>query len=678
MLLNSADRRFRKGFCRKAGFKVQRGMTEGRRRRIIKSSTSVEHPPEAFRQQEEVYEAPAYAPAARESLLDKKIYIPVPMIFAGLLGIMAVSFLATWLVVKWPGPSLDLPENAKIQAFREAAEPLAVPERAGPEKVALAIDFPEASVEVASFRRGLPVAIPTPERVSGTRFAPDQAKPVRPPVARLAALETAGSKPRIEEGISLPRERAGVSPTGVLDISPPVADVAVTSFRQAFDIPKPDAISQKLLARRYAKGAEPPNPAGNVDPLTTPVAGDERRLPSFSSPADAGAPVTDLILEAADLPAMSPRTETPGQKLMARRFAKAVTGPELDSPLGSLSRGQRVVALTDPVAVPAEGETGTLAKALGVRDPAADLVVAGSSPPETLGRGQPLGQKLMPRRYAKATGIPEQIILPGEEQAPVPETPVLRTEDQTLEPWRRYAAAVPPGIEGRGRIVIIIDDMGNNLRMAERLAGLQGPLNFAFLPYAPNLERQTSLMRQKGHELLVHMPMEPTGDENPGPRALTTSLDDKQLMETLEWNLTRFEGFVGVNNHMGSRFTSDRRRMDMVMKSLKERGLLFLDSLTTNDSDGVRLARRYNIPWAGRDVFLDNEVDEAAILAQLEKVEELANRRGVAIAIGHPHSATLRALEKWIPTLAGKGLVLVPLSSAVHFDQARKLAGGGN
>ena len=214
--------------------------------------------------------------------------------------------------------------------------------------------------------------------------------------------------------------------------------------------------------------------------------------------------------------------------------------------------------------------------------------------------------------------------------------------------------------------------------MAARLAELDGPLNFAFLPYAPNLARQTSNMRDNGHELLVHMPMEPTGNENPGPRALTTQLSDAQLLETLEYNLSQFEGFVGVNNHMGSRFTADQRRMEIVMKSLKARGLLFLDSVTTSSSKGITLARSYDIPWAGRDIFIDNEIDEGAILAQLRKVEQVAQERGVVIAIGHPHSDTYRALKAWIPTLKGKGLVLVPLSSVVRTSEPRKLAGGGS
>lgn len=114
--------------------------------------------------------------------------------------------------------------------------------------------------------------------------------------------------------------------------------------------------------------------------------------------------------------------------------------------------------------------------------------------------------------------------------------------------------------------------------------------------------------------------------------------------------------------------------MTIVMDELKKRGLLFLDSVTTGSSQGAVLAQQEGLPWAGRDVFLDNEIDEAAIQAQLMKVERIARKKGLVIAIGHPHGATYRALKAWIPTLEAKGFVLVPVSSVVEFHGTRKLA----
>ncbi|MEE8258876.1 MAG: divergent polysaccharide deacetylase family protein, partial [Sphingomonadales bacterium] len=318
----------------------------------------------------------------------------------------------------------------------------------------------------------------------------------------------------------------------------------------------------------------------------------------------------------------------------------------------------------------------SLTEVVGSNDPVAVLRLPPGNVPVADAAADIPGQKLMQQRLANAVPPPEGLATPPGGITP-PEEGILSGPNFAGEedkPWRRFAVAAPLDTAGKGRIVIVIDDMGNNSAMANSFSQLDGPLNFAFLPYAPNLRRQTALMRASGHELLVHMPMEPNGNENPGPRALLTSLTRAELLAAIEWNLTRFDGYVGVNNHMGSRFTKDEAGMALVMVELQKRGLLFLDSRTAPNSEGARLASRMGMPWAGRDIFLDNEINDAAILRQLLQVERLAKSRGQVIAIGHPYGATLRVLRDWIPTLEGKGLVLVPLSSVVEFNPNPKLA----
>ena len=128
--------------------------------------------------------------------------------------------------------------------------------------------------------------------------------------------------------------------------------------------------------------------------------------------------------------------------------------------------------------------------------------------------------------------------------------------------------------------------------------------------------------------------------------------------------LDSFDGYVGVNNHMGSRFTADRASMAPVLAELHRRGLLWLDSRTTPNSAGIGLAQELKMPWVGRDVFLDNEETVAAVKAQLAKTEQVAKRQGYAVAIGHPHDATIEALASWLPDVQKRGFVLVP----VHID----------
>lgn len=238
--------------------------------------------------------------------------------------------------------------------------------------------------------------------------------------------------------------------------------------------------------------------------------------------------------------------------------------------------------------------------------------------------------------------------------------------------WRRYAVPAPPS-GGKPQIAIVLDDVGLNIRLAERAIALKPPVTLAMLPYGRDLSVLARKAREAGHELLVHLPMEPENGaaNDPGPNALLMRLDDSELDGRIAWNLQRFEGFVGVNNHMGSRFTASPRRMERLMAHLKSRGLLFLDSKTSEDSVGFRLARSHGVPAAERDVFLDNERTPAAIRARLAEVERIARRHGHCIAIGHPYPETLEALASWLPAAIAQGLALVPVSALV----AQELSG---
>ena len=245
---------------------------------------------------------------------------------------------------------------------------------------------------------------------------------------------------------------------------------------------------------------------------------------------------------------------------------------------------------------------------------------------------------------------------------PVPPPPAR--SDQP--PWLRYAV-VPPALHGRPHIAIVIDDLGLDRRRTERTIALPAPLTLSFLGYANDLPQLAEEGHHAGHELLVHVPMEPLSrSEDMGPNGLAVGLGADEVLRRLRWNLARFDGYVGINNHMGSRFTASAENMAPVMAELKARGLLFLDSRTIARSAGVELARRYGVPHAARDVFLDNEVNAPAIATQLAEVEAVARRNGSAVAIGHPHDATIAELARWIGELPKKGFVLVPLSAIVR------------
>lgn len=232
--------------------------------------------------------------------------------------------------------------------------------------------------------------------------------------------------------------------------------------------------------------------------------------------------------------------------------------------------------------------------------------------------------------------------------------------------WRQNAVQIPVDYT-RPLIAIVIDDVGINQPRSERAIALPGRLTLAFIPYGYNLPTLVETARGNGHEVLVHMPTEPMSpDVDPGPHALLTSLSLAEIKRRIDWNLSQFDGYVGLNNHMGSRFTAWTPGMEMLIREVKARGLLFLDSITTRDSVGYKLARTVGLPNAIRDVFLDHDQRREAIARQLRRTEGVAKSRGFAIAIGHPHDETLDELEEWLETVESRGFQLVPISAIVR------------
>lgn len=232
--------------------------------------------------------------------------------------------------------------------------------------------------------------------------------------------------------------------------------------------------------------------------------------------------------------------------------------------------------------------------------------------------------------------------------------------------WLRYATPTVPA-DGRARIAIVIDDCGLDQPRTARAIELPAAVTLSFMTYAYNLASQTAAARRRGHELLVHVPMQPLNAHlDMGPNGLAVDLPRDEILRRLSWDLGRFGDYVGINNHMGSRFTADATGMSWVLATLKARGLMFLDSRTIADSVGEKIAAADGVPYAGRDVFLDDQQTTQAVDVQLRETEKVALRRGTAIAIGHPHDWTLEALNQWIATLPQSEFVLVPLTEVVE------------
>ncbi len=194
-------------------------------------------------------------------------------------------------------------------------------------------------------------------------------------------------------------------------------------------------------------------------------------------------------------------------------------------------------------------------------------------------------------------------------------------------------------------VAIIIDDMGYHKDVGTKLLALPLNLTFSFLAAAPFTKELEETAFQAGRIILLHQPMEPKSSEwDPGPGALLTGQNIKEQADLFLENIQAVPHAVGVNNHMGSLYTENRKAMDSFMQLLIGQGLFFVDSFTTSDSQGLKAARAAGVLSARRHIFLDNLHSTDEICKQLQKLVEHAERTGWGIGIGHPNAETLDAL----------------------------------
>lgn len=208
------------------------------------------------------------------------------------------------------------------------------------------------------------------------------------------------------------------------------------------------------------------------------------------------------------------------------------------------------------------------------------------------------------------------------------------------------AGATPAAVQGGGpgaeasagkAVAIVIDDFGNRMGGTEQMMNLPFPITVAVMPFLATSEQDAEEAYYKGHEVIVHMPMEPfTGRKSwLGPGAITCDLSDQEIQDRVRSAIDHVPHAVGISNHMGSKATSDERVMRNVLAVCKERNLYFLDSHTNYRSIAGRTARDMGVASTDNELFLDDVKESAAIGKQLRKLGELVDKHGTAIAIGH-------------------------------------------
>lgn len=273
---------------------------------------------------------------------------------------------------------------------------------------------------------------------------------------------------------------------------------------------------------------------------------------------------------------------------------------------------------------------------------------------------------IAPDKPLRPQGPPVQSIPAAKKPiAKIPKFEIYPKKEITPEP--KPIKPPTPAKKQLPLVAIIIDDLGYDKKIAEKLSNLDANITFSILPHSPFQNSIARLSKDKGLETMLHLPMEPIEYPNvdPGPGTLLTSMTPDQLIHQLKENLKALPHVKGVNNHMGSKMTAESNQMYQIFSILKKKDLYFVDSRTSAQTLCKPSARLLQIPFAQRDVFLDHLQEPQFIRKQIKELIRIARRNGSAVGIGHPHSTTYKVLREMLPELK-KAVQLVPASKIVH------------
>jgi uncharacterized protein len=218
-------------------------------------------------------------------------------------------------------------------------------------------------------------------------------------------------------------------------------------------------------------------------------------------------------------------------------------------------------------------------------------------------------------------------------------------------------------------LAIVIDDLGNNMKGTKEMMELPVPLTTAIMPFMPTTKEDAELANKNGHEVIVHMPMEPKRGKRSwlGPGAITTDLTDEEIRSRVESAIKEVPHAVGMNHHMGSRATENERVMRVVLEVCKEHGLFYLDSKTTGKSVVGKLANEIGVPYVENNIFFDDIYTTAHITKQADRLAEKLVKNERIIAIGHvgiTGTKMVSVLKEYIPVYKEKAQI-VPLSELI-------------
>ncbi len=217
------------------------------------------------------------------------------------------------------------------------------------------------------------------------------------------------------------------------------------------------------------------------------------------------------------------------------------------------------------------------------------------------------------------------------------------------------------------KIAIIIDDVGFSSERVRPFMQLDVPITFSVLPHLPCSRSLAEKIHKKGHEIMLHQPMEPHNISiDPGPGALYLAQTSKDMAGIIRKNIESFPYAVGFNNHMGSRFTESRPKMKETLKIFKDQNFFFVDSFTSQHSIGFDTAKTMQMTASFRNEFIDNSLETKYMHSQLQKLKKHALRYGRAIGIGHPRPGTAASLATFLNDLKSSGFSIVYASQIMQ------------
>ena len=238
-----------------------------------------------------------------------------------------------------------------------------------------------------------------------------------------------------------------------------------------------------------------------------------------------------------------------------------------------------------------------------------------------------------------------------------------------LKPFTVYAADADRAKAAKMPVVaIVVGGLGvGAAKTTDAIMKLPPAVTLAFTPYGADPTKLAERARAQRHEILLQIPMEPFDypDNDPGPQTLLTSLAAEQNLDRLYWHLSRFQGYAGIANFMGARFVATDPVMAPIMREAAKRGLGYFDDGSTPRSVAASLAAGQAMPFAKADFAIDAVPTSAEIDRTLVKLETLAKERGAAVGVASALPISIERLSAWIKTLDGRGIMLVPLTTAM-------------